>query len=481
MSRNKKRDSQDRNFKSSNRQSQSGPIGKNLGKNVGKQSVRSKGRGQSARAVATPSRPAQVAAILDEVLTWQSAADQSVSRYFRANKQMGSRDRAEIAAAVFDVLRHLRHYRNLAQSGPGQLTLCLAWLGLYATLEKPREQLPTEASMHDWVAHCQRISPDTLSFAVRYSLPDWLQVEIERLPQPESFAKALLQSAPLDLRVNTFKSSRANVLEQIEVLRSSQAHWQAIPTPFSETGIRINANPPLEQWDLFKQGLIEVQDEGSQLLARLLDPKRHEMVIDYCAGAGGKTLALGAMMNSSGRLYAFDVSASRLSKAKPRFARSGLSNIHPVVIRPHGDDRIRRLAGKAHRVLVDAPCTGLGTLRRNPDLKWRQTPEVLENLCRQQQAILQQASQCVRPGGRLVYATCSWLTSENEDQVDAFLKANPDFRLIDARELLPETLLETEKTSQVPVVDSAGMIRLRPDLHGTDAFFAAVMVRDAST
>jgi 16S rRNA (cytosine967-C5)-methyltransferase len=212
-----------------------------------------------------------------------------------------------------------------------------------------------------------------------------------------------------------------------------------------------------------------VQDEGSQLLAELVAPRRGEMVVDFCAGAGGKTLALAAMMRSAGRLYAFDISAARLARAKPRFARSGLSNVYPVTIRGEHDDRVARLAGKAHRVLVDAPCTGLGTLRRNPDLKWRQTPDELARLQPQQASILQQASRLVRPGGRLVYATCSFLPEENEDQVNAFLEKNTDFVLVPASECLADSLNNS--------VGADGMMRLRPDLHQTDGFFAAVLQR----
>src|SRR5690606_21518709 len=214
---------------------------------------------------------------------------------------------------------------------------------------------------------------------------------------------------------------------------------------------------------------IEVQDEGSQILTALMAPRRGEMIIDYCAGAGGKTLLLGAMMRSTGRLYAFDVSAARLARAKPRFARSGLSNIVPVVINPDNDQRVRRLRGKAQRVLVDAPCSGLGTLRRNPDLKWRQHPESLDELKALQARILRQASTCVAPGGRLVYATCSVLPEENQQQVEAFLAEHPAFKLLDASEII------TDRCKNLTL--SGPYLSMRPDLHGTDGFFAAVLQR----
>lgn len=424
-------------------------------------------------------RPQQVASLLEDIFQWRHPADQCVSYYFRQHRHLGGRDRAEIAQAVFDVLRHLRRYRRDAQSGPGPLNLCLAWRGLSATLPDGSQTLGADAPMQEWVRHCEQIDEESLSFEVRFSLPDWLAQRIQAMPEPESLARSLLRSAAIDLRVNTFKADRDSALTQVrEMLAQSSRHgFDAKATPYSDVGIRLKGHPPLQRWALFEQGVLEVQDEGSQLLAKLVDPKRQEMVIDFCAGAGGKTLALGAMMRSTGRLYAFDVSAPRLARAKPRFARSGLSNIHPVVIRPQGDDRVRRLAGKAHRVLIDAPCTGLGTLRRNPDLKWRQSADELDRLQVEQAQILEQASICVRPGGRLVYATCSMLAEENEAQVMRFLENHPEFSLIDARTLLPEELTKGEHTA----VDDQGMVRFRPDWHGTDGFFAAVMQRKTAT
>lgn len=208
------------------------------------------------------------------------------------------------------------------------------------------------------------------------------------------------------------------------------------------------------------------------MLALLVGPKRGEMVIDFCAGAGGKTLLLGALMRSTGRLYAFDVSAKRLAKAKPRFARSGLSNVVPVIIDSENDVRVKRLAGKAQRVLVDAPCSGVGTLRRNPDLKWRQHPGGVAELCDLQRRILASASRCVAPGGRLVYATCSLLPEENQDQAEWFLQQYPDFEQVDVRNILDERAGELECDGP--------LLQLRPDRHGTDGFFAAVFQREGA-
>jgi 16S rRNA (cytosine967-C5)-methyltransferase len=232
-----------------------------------------------------------------------------------------------------------------------------------------------------------------------------------------------------------------------------------------------------EQVEAFVRGEFEVQDEGSQLLAMLLDAKRGEMVVDFCAGAGGKTLAIGAAMRSTGRLYAFDTSAGRLDAFKSRLARSGLSNVHPAAIAHERDDRVKRLSGKIDRVLVDAPCTGMGTLRRNPDLKWRQNQQAVEEMTVKQAAILQSAARLLKPGGRLVYATCSVLPQENEAIASAFSEANGDFVPLDVGNIL--TGLKIEQAAELCSGGEWGKryLRLWPHRHQTDGFFAAVWQR----
>jgi 16S rRNA (cytosine967-C5)-methyltransferase len=221
-----------------------------------------------------------------------------------------------------------------------------------------------------------------------------------------------------------------------------------------------------------------VQDEGSQLLALLLDAKRGEMVVDFCAGAGGKTLAIGACMRNTGRLYAFDTSAHRLDALKPRLARSRLSNVHPAAIAHERDERIKRLAGKIDRVLVDAPCSGLGTLRRNPDLKWRQSPESVQEMTVKQAAILQSASRLLKPGGRLVYATCSLLPQENEEIARMFSQANKEFTPLSAAEIL-SNLKVTGAADLCSGGEGGGdYLRLWPHRHRTDGFFAAIWVKN---
>lgn len=410
----------------------------------------------------------QVRAVLGEVLQWQHPADQALSRWMRAHPRMGARDRAEVTEAVFNVLRHLRLYRNFAESGTGPSARRLAILGLHATLPEGWLAPGLEEQEKSWLERIGRIDREAMPRAVRESMPDWLEERLSALPDSEALVRALNQPAPLDIRVNPLKVAREDVLAAFA--SGPAARFEPQPTPFSPWGIRFQGRPNVTRWPAFEKGEIEVQDEGSQILVSLMAPKRGEMVIDFCAGAGGKTLLLGALMRSTGRLYAFDVSHARLARAKPRFARSGLSNIVPVVIEPSTDQRVKRLRGKAQRVLVDAPCSGLGTLRRNPDLKWRHHPEVIEEFQRLQQGILREAASCVAPGGRLVYATCSLLPEENEQQVEAFLAAHPGFSLLDAAAIARE---------RCPALDEEGpFLQLRPDRHGTDGFFAAVLQRN---
>jgi len=298
------------------------------------------------------------------------------------------------------------------------------------------------------------------------SLPDWIWDRlIAAMPEADALALArgLLAPAPLDLRVNSQLAEREAVLA---ALRADGLG--AAPTPYSPLGVRLAEKPALQHHTLFRAGKVEVQDEASQLLGWLVAPRRREMVLDFCAGAGGKTLALGALMRSQGRLYAFDTAQRRLANLAPRLKRSGLSNVQPQLIDDERDARVRRLAGKIDRVLVDAPCTGLGTLRRNPDLKWRQSPQALGELTRKQASILAAAAGLVKPGGRLVYATCSILREENEAIVEAFLGAHPQFALDDASGIL---------RAQGIALDTGVYFRVCPHTRQMDGFFAAVLAR----
>ncbi|WP_345251435.1 RsmB/NOP family class I SAM-dependent RNA methyltransferase [Pigmentiphaga soli] len=406
---------------------------------------------------------------LGEILQWAGPADQVLSRWFREHPRLGGRDRGDVAEAVYDVLRHLRRYRHVAEGGRGAATRRLAILGLAATLGADALRPALADDEADWLERVGAIAPESLPREVRLSVPDWLAEALAIEPDSDALFEALNRAAPLDIRVNPMKAERDAVLAE---LRAADGAPRAEPTPYSPFGIRLQGRPALNRWQRFTDGSIEVQDEGSQLLALLVAPRRGEMVIDFCAGAGGKTLLLGALMRSTGRLYAFDVSQARLARLKPRLARSGLSNVVPVVIANENDPRVKRLARKAHRVLVDAPCSGVGTLRRNPDLKWRQSPESVSDLCLTQRNILAAAARCVAPGGRLVYATCSVLRVENEDQVEHFLATHPDFELLPAGDILAERA--------APPGLAGPYLKLRPDVHGSDGFFAAALQRRLS-
>ncbi len=408
----------------------------------------------------------QVQRVLGEILQWTYPADAALSHWLRNHPNLGARDRSEVAEAVYDVLRHLRRYRQFGESGVGPASRRLAILGLAATLGANELAEGMDAAEAEWLQRVSQIDLATLPRAVRGSIPDWLDERLGAMDSPDTLIEALNRQASLDLRVNPLKVERDAMLAE---LQQGAGRYEPVAMRYSPWGIRMEGRPAINRWPQFENGSIEVQDEGSQLLALLVGPRRGEMIIDFCAGAGGKTLLLGALMRSTGRLYAFDVSAARLARAKPRFARSGLSNVVPVVIDSENDARVKRLAGKAQRVLVDAPCSGIGTLRRNPDLKWRQHPEALSELGQLQERILNSAARCVAPGGRLVYATCSLLAEENEVQAERFLASHPDFERLDAAEILAARCENLKLDGPY--------VQLRPDVHGTDGFFAAVFER----
>jgi 16S rRNA (cytosine967-C5)-methyltransferase len=402
-------------------------------------------------------------------LKFDHPADAIVSRFFRDNRGLGPRERATMAETVYTVLRKKLLFDHLAPSGSGPKERRLAILGFYGPGDFLRSALTDQEK--NWLDQCEKVSPDDLMERHRHNLPEWLvqplkdQLGAEFWPMVET----LNQGAGLDLRVNTFKAKRADVQKEL-----AKAGIKAVNTPYSPWGLRIAGKPALNKNEAFMRGDFEVQDEGSQLLSMLLDAKRGEMVVDFCAGAGGKTLAIGAAMRSTGRLYAFDTSAHRLDAFKSRLKRSGLSNVHPAAIAHERDDRVKRLTGKMDRVLVDAPCTGLGTLRRNPDLKWRQNLQAVEEMAVKQAAILQSASRMLKSGGRLVYATCSVLPQENEAIAEAFSAANPDCVALPVGDVLTELKVENAMTLCSGGENGQLYLRLWPHRHGTDGFFAAV-------
>jgi len=415
----------------------------------------------------TPALFAHAEAVLGQLLRFDHPADAVVSRYFREHRELGHADRAFVAETVFAVLRRGRSLEARCAGKLSDRNLLLVALAV-ARGWSQRELAPVlKASEEELIAQAKAMPEADFPPAVRCDLPDWLYARLEAqfgADEVRKLAEALNHPAPLDLRVNTVKATREAVLERL-----AAEGIAAVAAPLSPLGIRLRDKPALAKSPLFLEGAFEVQDEGSQLLGYLMEPKRGEMVVDFCAGAGGKTLLLGAMMKNTGRLYAYDVSDKRLANLKPRLARSGLSNVHPVRIEHERDAKLKRMAGKADRVLVDAPCSGLGTLRRNPDLKWRQSEASVAELTVKQASILAAAAKMVRPGGRLVYATCSLLAAENDAIVEAFLASHPDFALVPATTVL----------ARHGVALDGDYLRLLPHQHNTDGFFAAVMERQA--
>ena len=410
-----------------------------------------------------------LAEVLAIILKFDGPSDVLLSRFFRLNPALGQRDRGLIAEAVFSALRR---YATLGWVMQPAHPLRAPRLAALVTLAREHgvDAMDERALRGDAAAVTRMLATDLTPAppAVSAELPEWLFVELERQYEDAApLIDALKQGAPLDLRVNLIKAARPEVLEELAAHQVG-----AVATRYSPDAIRLSSKPALTTWPAYREGRIEVQDEGSQLIARLLQPRRGEMVVDFCAGAGGKTLALGALMRSTGRLYAFDINEKRLAGLGPRLKRSGLSNVHPVVIRNESDIRVKRLNGKCDRVLVDAPCSGSGTLRRNPDLKWRFNEAELARVNDVQRSVLKAAARLLKPGGRLVYATCSLLEQENQHVVDAFLAEHPDFELVAAATILRPQSVDVDLAARF-----APYFVMLPHVHGTDGFFAAALER----
>jgi 16S rRNA (cytosine967-C5)-methyltransferase len=411
----------------------------------------------------TPSYLDTATAALRAVLPLEFPADAILRNFFRNNPKLGPDERAFIAQTIFGILRR-RFFLESMIPNPGPRSLLIAYLIKYGGLNL-REVAPFLSERETkWATTLKAISEESRPLAIRAELPDWLIEKLRHFMTESAIlalGRSLQQNASVYLRVNTLLASRENVLSLLE-----QSGITSTATPYSPVGIRLTDNPAVNRHELFLSGKVEVQDEGSQLLGYLVAPKRRDMVVDFCAGSGGKALMLGAMMHSQGRIYAFDTSEKRLNNLKPRLKRSGLSNLFPQLIAHEKDQKVKRLTGKIDRVLVDAPCSGLGTLRRNPDLKWRQSPQSIEELKHKQSAILSSAAHLLKPGGRLVYATCSFLPEENQQIVEDFLANNRRFTLLSCAELLAQ--------QKIPV-DTGVFLQLSPASHGTDGFFAAAM------
>jgi len=400
------------------------------------------------------------------VLPARAPADQQLRAFFRDNRKLGSRERALVADTVYAALRRRRLLEKLTPTASPR-EIALATLVKLQGMGLGQIEAVLRSGEKTWLAALKAHDLEAEPFEVRADLPDWVIARLRRTLGDEeilALARGLQQPAPLDVRVNTMKAPREAVLD-----RFAYDEIDAAPARLSPIGVRLKEKPALNDHPMFLDGAIEVQDEGSQLLGMLVEPRRGEMVVDFCAGAGGKTLQMGAAMHSQGRLYAFDVSDRRLANLAPRLKRSGLSNVFPQRIANENDAKLKRLRGKIDRVLVDAPCTGLGTLRRNPDLKWRQDETSLAELNAKQRSILESAAALLKPGGRLVYGTCSLLREENEDIVEAFLAAHPEFHAVPVEEVL--------RRLGVVVPGTEKYLHLYPHRDETDGFFAAVLER----
>ena len=403
-------------------------------------------------------------AALDRILRFDAPADQLLSRYFRAHRELGHGDRALVAETVFAVLRRRRSLEAAAGSTQPMALVAAALLRVHGLSARALREFFDEGLLR----RLREADPAGWPPAVRADLPDWLWQRLaqqEGEAQAERIALGLANPAPLDLRVNLARIERAAAQAELAV-----GGVESAPTPYSPAGLRLTAKPAINRHRLFTEGLVEVQDEGSQLLAWLLAPRRGEMIADYCAGAGGKTLAAAMLMRGTGRIYAMDVSARRLAALAPRAARAGVTSVQTLVL-GEDDARARRLAGKLDRVLVDAPCSGFGTLRRNPDLKWRHGPQAIEELAAKQRAILGAAARLLKPGGRLVYATCSILSEENDAVVADFLHQHEEYTTLSCAELF---------AAQRIALDTGERLRLFPHLHATDGFYAAAFVKNSS-
>ncbi len=418
----------------------------------------------------------RAAELQQRVFAFAQPAERVIASFFEAQRALGPRERRVVADTLYELLRRRLRYEWLAAQQPlegvalARRLVLLAWQGdvgrLHAALPAPQAA---------WLERCAGVACIDAPPPTRHNLPPWIASRLQQQlgPEYDAAAQALAAQGPLDLRVNLLKARRDEVRQQLAALGI-----ESTPTPFSPWGLRVVGKPSLAGLQPFRDGLVEVQDEGSQLLALLVGAVRGEMVADWCAGAGGKTLALAAAMRNSGRLYAFDTGGARLDKLGARAARAGVGIVHTMQLGESADggggrdERIERLAGKLDRVLVDAPCSGLGTLRRQPDLKWRQTEQMLPEMARRQHEILGNAARLLRRGGRLVYATCSLLVEENEEVAAAFSAAQPGFRLQPAGELL------RGKAGEGLLGPDAQFLRLWPHRHGCDGFFAAVWERE---
>ena len=410
------------------------------------------------------------AEILDINFLDLKPADSKLSEFFRKNKNIGSQDRGYIAELFYGVIRNKVYLEMLVGSNDSYQMILVYLIKILRKSIREVLHLITDKD-EIFLKNIKSIKINESDHPVRLSLPDWIwQKLVDEIGEKKTFdlASNMLSPANLNIRVNSLrKKSFIDVLSELR-LSFPDISKDISETAISKIGIILPRGTSIQRHPLFLNGNIEVQDEGSQILSYLVSPDRGQMVADFCAGAGGKSLALSSLMKNTGRIYAFDVSEKRLANLKQRLKRSGASNITMQRINNENDIKIKRLKGKFDRVLVDSPCTGLGTLRRNPDLKWKHNEKTLNELISKQEAILNAASSLCKIGGYLVYATCSILEDENENQVENFIKNNVNFRVVPQ-----STIMSRYKIS----LGDSKYLKLNTLDNDTDCFFGAVFER----
>ncbi len=421
--------------------------------------------------------PAQLQAtieLLDEIAEHSYPADRVMASYFKQRRYIGSKDKAVISEYFYTVLRnrlsfsYLIEQANLEPNSRRFAAVLLISLGLRISdyfNGSGHGPVPLSESDQQSLAKVSMADLEQAPLHVQLNVPAWITPKLQAAlgDDFEQEMRASNQQATTDIRVNTLNSTRKQVLHFL-----SKAKLSAEPTELSPWGLRFNRRVALFGLDAFKQGWFDIQDEGSQLLALITGVEAGQKVVDFCAGAGGKTLAMAAMMQNKGTIYACDVHSKRLEQLSIRAKRAGVHNLRTHVLSSEHDKWVKKHKGMADVVLLDAPCSGTGTWRRSPDSRWNLSDQDLENLTRLQASILQSAMRLVKPGGRVLYATCSLLREENEQVVEEFLNKNNDFSEI------PDYFSGFDfDASHVSI--NAGQMRTYPAKTGTDGFYVAAL------
>jgi 16S rRNA (cytosine967-C5)-methyltransferase len=395
--------------------------------------------------------------LIIEVLKFERPTDKILSYYFKNNTKIGSQDRHIIAETIYAILRNYFKLKNLINKKNYDTLILYIWQNILQLDNTYISNLNKNINLDS-----SELNND---IEAKLELPMWLIENLKKyysIDDLSKIAQSFNQVAPLDLRINILKTNLKDVTKHLD---DSNIKYEL--TKISPYGIRLYDKNFIIKNKLFANGLFEVQDESSQIAAILLNPKRGDMVVDFCAGSGGKTLAIGMIMRNTGRIYAFDINEKRLNNLSPRLQKSALSNIYPFLINHENDSKIKRLYNKIDKVLVDAPCSGIGTLRRNPDLKFRQSLESIANLNKQQLSILNSASKLLKINGILAYATCSIIPEENQLIIEEFLQTNSNFEQLDYKDLIKNDLLNSDTK----------YLQLLPHIHSTDGFFIALLKR----